>query len=183
MGLSDAWSRGTGREVRSDAARRRRRDVHRARTEPRRRARRRDRTHVLDVLAAAVAACARVLRPDQSRARHPRRYAVHGHDRRPSDRDRRESRQAGVGRRAVEAGARVLAHRGAARDQGQSPRRAGRRRVRHPRLHRRVRREDRKGSLALQHRSRSRRGWTRDVAAEQRCMGAWRRVDLGDWFL
>src|SRR5205823_5584424 len=52
-----------------------------------------------------------------------------------------------------------------------------------PRLRRRVRREDRKGSLALRHRSGARRGWTRDVAAEQRCMGAWRRVHLGDWFL
>ena len=53
--------------------------------------------------------------------------------------------------------ARVLDHAGAARRQGQGDRRRRRRRVRHPRLHRRVRRAHRQGSVALLHDSRARR--------------------------
>ena len=49
---------------------------------------------------------------------------------------------------------RLRAHARAAGRQGQGDRRHGRRRVRHPRLHRRLRREDRQGGLALQHHSR-----------------------------
>ena len=48
-----------------------------------------------------VAAGARLLRPRQPRPGDPRRHAVHGHDRRPSDRARREDRQADLGRGAV----------------------------------------------------------------------------------
>ena len=58
----------------------------------------------------------------------------------------------------------VLDHARAARREGQGDRRRRRRRVRHPRLHRRVRREDRQGSLALLHDSRPGRAGARDVA-------------------
>ena len=47
-----------------------------------------------------VAAGAAVLRPRQSRPGDSRRHAVHGHDRRPSDRGRREERPADLGRRS-----------------------------------------------------------------------------------
>ena len=57
----------------------------------------------------------------------------------------------------------LLDHDGAARRQGQGDRRRRRRRVRHPRLHRRLRREDRQGSVALLHDSRARRARARDV--------------------
>ena len=54
----------------------------------------------------------------------------------------------------------------------------GRRRVRHPRLHRRVRRADRQGGVALPHDSRPRRAGPRDV--ERRRVEDRRRIDLGD---
>ena len=85
------------------------------------------------------------------------RHAVHGHHRRAPDRDRRQERQAVVEHHGRQARGRLRHHARAAGDQGQSDRRRGGRRVRHPRLHRGLRRQDRQGSLALQHHSRARR--------------------------
>ena len=120
---------------------------------------------VLAVPLHAVAGRARLLRRQQPRRRDPRRHALHGHARRASDRDRREERQAAVEHRGRRREARVLDHAGAARHQGQGDRRRRRRRVRHPRLHRGVRREDRQGSLALLHHSRARRAGPRHLEA------------------
>ncbi len=55
---------------------------------------------------------------------------------------------------------RLLGHRVAARRERQGHRRRGRRRIRHPRLHRRVRRADRERGLALLHGSGAWRGGT-----------------------
>ena len=59
---------------------------------------------VLDVFASAGARCANLLRPRESRARDPRRHALHGHDRRASARDRREERQLDLGHDGRELG-------------------------------------------------------------------------------
>ena len=58
----------------------------------------------------------------------------------------------------------AFTHRAAGR-QRQGDRRHGRRRVRHPRLHRGLRREDRQGSVALQHDSRTGRAGQRNLGA------------------
>jgi alcohol dehydrogenase (cytochrome c) len=70
------------------------------------------------------------------------------------DRDRREERPAAVEHRVADVKLGYSITHGAARRQGQGDRRRRRRRVRHPRLHRRLRREDRQGSVALLHDSR-----------------------------
>ena len=74
--------------------------------------------------------------------------------------------------------ARLLDDDGAAGGEGQGAGRHRRRRVRHPRLHRGVRREDRQGSLALLHHSRSRRAGARDL--EGRRLEDRRWIDLAD---
>ena len=134
---------------------------------------------VLGVLVSAVAAGARLLRPRQSRPRDPRRHAVHGHDRRPSDRGRRQERQADLGRaRVAQPEAGYCVHARAAGRQRQGHRRTGRRRIRHPRVPRRVRRQDRQGSVALQHHPRAGRAGTRNLG--RRFLEDRRRLDLGD---
>ncbi len=120
VGLAGALAR----EVRGDRARRRRRALHRPGAERRRRARRRDRPHLLDVRLRAVAGRAHVLRPREPRARDPRRHAVHGHDRRAPARDRREERQARLERDGRELGAALLDHDVARRREGQGDRSA-----------------------------------------------------------
>ena len=90
-----------------------------------------------------------MLRPREPRPRDPRRHAVHGHDRRAPDRDRREDRQASSGTSTVASGEgpSYSHHARAARRQGQGDRRhRPAATVGDPRLHRRVRREDRQGS-------------------------------------
>ena len=93
-------------------------------------------------------------------------------------RPRREDRPLAVERRGRRSEARLLDHDGAARRQGQGPGRRRRRRVRHPRIHCRVRRPDRQGSVALLHDSRTRRAGARDV--EGRRVEDRRRVDVAD---
>ncbi len=97
------------------------------------------------------------------------------------DRDRREERPAAVehDRRRFEA--RVLDHDGAARDQGQSDRRHGRRRIRHPRLHRGLRRAHRQGGVAVRNDSAPRPTRQRDL--ERRRLGARRRVRVAHGLL
>ena len=158
------------------AARRQRDHVRHAAPERRAGARREDRPRVLAVPLHRVARGARVLRLEQPRRRHPRRHALHGHARRAPRRARRDRRPAAVERRGRRSQARLLDHDGAARRQGQGARRRRRRRVRHPRLHRGVRRADGQGSLALLHDSRrpaspaARRGRaTRGRPAAARC--------------
>ncbi len=74
------------------------------------------------------------------------RHAVHGHHRRPPDRAGRQERQAAVEHRSRQARGRLCDHARAARHQGQSDRGRGGRRIRHSRLHRGVRRQDRRRS-------------------------------------
>ena len=69
----------------------------------------------------------------------------------------------------------------AAGDQRQSDRRDGGRRIRDSRLHRRVRRENRQGSLALLHHPRQGRAGQRNL--EGRFVEARRRIGLGDRLL
>ena len=74
-------------------------------------------------------------------------------------------------------GGRLRDHARAAGDQGQSDRRRGGRRVRHSRLHRGLRRQDRQGSLALLHHPRNRRARQRDLGG--RFLAARRRIRSG----
>ena len=100
-------------------------------------------------------AVAPLLRPREPRRRDPRRHAVHGHDRRASDRDRREERPAALehrGGRSRKPATRITHAPLVVKDKVIVG--VGGRRVRHPRLHRGLRREDRQGSLALLHDSR-----------------------------
>ena len=91
------------REVRGDVARRRRRALHRAGAQRRRRARRRDRPSVLDATTYTPAPDARTCCGRVNRgARHPRRHAVHGHDRRAPDRARRQERRAALEHQVAE---------------------------------------------------------------------------------
>ena len=88
---------------------------------------------------------------------HSREHALHGDDRRPPDCARREDRRAGVergGRRRASRD-RLLADRRAAGHQGQGDHRDRRRRVRRARISRRVRRQERQGSLAVPHHPRA----------------------------
>ena len=136
-----------GRGVRRlaiEPARRRRDHVRHPAAERRHGGRREDRPRLLAVPLYAVARRARLLRRQQPRRRDPGRHAVHGHARRASRRHRREERPAALEHRGRRRQARLLDHDGAARREGQGHRRRRRRRVRHPRVHRRVRREDRK---------------------------------------
>ena len=72
-------------------------------------------------------------------------------------------------------------HARAAGGQGQGDRRRRGRRVRHPRLHRRLRRQDRQGGLALQHHPRPRRARPRNLVG--RFLEDRRRIGLGDRLL
>ena len=130
----------------------------------------------------------RLLRREQSRPRDPRRHVVHGHARCAPRRHRREVRSSAVDHESRREQGGLLADAGAAGRQGQGHRRRRRRRVRHSRLHRRLRRAHRQGSVALLHDSRPRRGRIRDVgrvSADHRDVlrsggvEARRRVDLG----
>ena len=82
----------------------------------------------------------RVLRPGQSRVRRARRQAVHDDARRAPARARHEDRRRRLGRRDGGLQEGLCRDHRPARRQGQGDRRIGRRRVRVPLLHRRVRR-------------------------------------------
>ena len=118
--------------------------------------RRADRQANLALPPGAAARTHGLLRARQSRVRRPRRQAVHDHARRAPDRARHEDRRGRVGRHdgGIQEGIRLDAL--SARRPRQGDRRRGRRRVRHPRIHRRLRRADRQARLALLHDSRSR---------------------------
>src|SRR6267378_471687 len=90
----------------------------------------------------------------------------------------REDRRRRLGRDARRLLEGVRVHDRAARGQGQGDCRRRRRRVRHPRLHRRVRREDGKARVALLHDSRARRARPRHVG--RRLVAARRRERVGD---
>ena len=79
-----------------------------------------------------------LLRRREPRPGDSRRHAVHGHARRPPDRDRREQRQAALEYHSRRLRGRLLDDARAAGREGQGDRRRRRRRVRHPRLHRGV---------------------------------------------
>ena len=184
----DVSGRG-GRRVADHAARRRRRDVSDAAPQRRRRARRKDRTGVLDLPPSARSDADRLLRREQPRAGDCRRHAVHGHARRAPRGDRREERAAALDDESGREQRRLLGDARPARRQGQSHRRRRRRGVRHSRLRCRLRREKRQGSLALLHHSRPGRSRASTVAAVRavgcsvlRCrrLEAWRRLGLGD---
>ena len=134
------------------AARRGRRLVHRAATERPRGARRHDRANVLDVFVSAARGCTSLLRPREPRRRDPWRHACSWA---PSTAtSSRSTPRAGVlvwDVKLEQAGSRLCLDGRAARCQRQGHRRHRRRRIRHPRLPRRVRCQDRKGSLALLH--------------------------------
>ena len=73
----------------------------------------------------------------------------------------------------------------AARGQGQGRHRCRRRRIRHSRVHRRVRCGNRQGGVAVQHDSGAGRAWVRDVewSVEQGRLEERRRIRVGDRFL
>src|SRR5207245_8238737 len=93
------------RRVADDAARRRRHHVPDAAAERRGRARREDRTRILDLSVSASGYADRLLRREQPRRRDSRRHLIYGYAGRPSDRPRREERPSAVeyhgGRRKV----------------------------------------------------------------------------------
>ena len=110
-----------------------------------------DRPRVLDLSLHPGPRSHRLLRRQQPRRRDPWRHAVHGHARRAPDCHRREERAPDLEDRGGDHEIGLLDHARAAGREGQSDRRRRRRRVRHPRLHRRVRRRYRQGSVALLH--------------------------------
>ena len=120
----------------------------------------------------------RVLRPGEPRLRRPRRQAVHDDARRAPARARHEDRRHRRGTSTMEDyKKRLRRHHRAARRQGQGDRRRGRRRVRLPLLHRRLRRADRQARLALLHHSRPGRAGQRHLG--RRFVEARRREHLG----
>ena len=146
-----------------EPARRRRHHVRDRTAERCDRPRCEDRQGLLALPLHAVAGRPRLLRRQQPRRRDAGRHAVHGHARRASDRDRCEKRPAALEHRGGGRQARLFDHHGAAGRERQSHRRRRRRRVRHPRVRRSLRCENREGSLALQHHSRTGRAGTRDL--------------------
>ena len=134
--------------------------------------RRPDRATDLALSAAGAGGCEGVLRPRQSRLRDPRRSGVHGHARCPPRGARYEDRQGRLGhrdrrlRRAMPAPARPLIVKDKIIDGHR------RRRVRDPRISRRVRRSDRQACVALLDDSRARRAraetWPNDVSSWER---------------
>ena len=169
------------RRLAIEPARRRRDDVRHAAAERRHGDRCQDRQDVLAVSLHAVAGRARLLRRQQPRRRDSRRHALPRHARRAPDRARRAQRQAALERRGRRRQARLLDHDDAAHRQGQGGRRRRRRRVRHPRVRRGLRREDRQGSLEVLHDSRSGRAGARLMAGRRVEDG--RRIGVGDRFL
>ena len=160
-------------EVRSDGARGGRRALHAAGAAGAGhlsggRARRRDRPAVLDLRIQAGGGSRAVLRPREPRPVDSRRHAVPGHHRRAPAGDRREDRPCPVEHRGGARRGQVRHHPRAHHRQGQGHRRRGGRRPRRARVHRRVRREDRQGALALLHDSGPRRtGSTRPGRASR----------------
>ncbi len=160
MGLAGALAR----EVRGHAARRRRHSLHGASAERRRRARCRDRPHLLDLPPRAVAGGPHLLRARQPRPRDSGRHLIYGYHRRPSAGDRCQERHARLGCHGRRRDPELLDHDVAERLEGQSHRRHGRRRHGYPRSHLRVRCEDRQRGVALLHDPGGRRAWQRLVA-------------------
>ena len=144
------------RRVAVVADRRRRDDVRHAASQRRPGRGREDRPRVLAVPLHRLAGCARVLRREQSRRRDSRRHAVHGHARRAPRGDRRTTGRSlwDVAVGDPKLGYSITMAPLIVKDKVLVG--IGRRRVRHPRLHRRLRREDRQGALALLHDSRTR---------------------------
>ena len=132
-----------------------------------RRARRGDRTAVLDLRVPACQRSPSLLRPRQPRVGDPRRHAVHGHHRCAPDRARRQDRRRPVEHPGGQAGRedhrQVRHHPRAADREGQGHRRHGRRGSGRARLHRRVRCEKRQGTVALLHHPRTGRERERDL--------------------
>ena len=170
-------------KVRGHAAGGGRRALHRAGAQRHRRDRPGVGPHLLDLRLQAVAAGAPLLRAREPRRGHPRRDAVHGHDRRPHGRRGQQERpravERGGGRRP--AGGRLHHYGGAAGGEGQNHRRPGGRRLRRARLHRRLRPEDRQGAVALQQRARPGRARTREL--ERRLVAPRRQRDLDHRFV
>ena len=141
--------------------------------EPRLRHRLQDRLAALALPEVAAREPGPLLRRRQPRLRRLGRSALHGDARRPPRLPRPQHRRGGLGhpdhrhRRRRQGGRRHLQDglqrdRRPAGDQGEGHHRHQRRRVRHPRLHRRLRRQDRQAALAVLHRpQRRRQGGTR----------------------
>ncbi len=161
----------------SNPDRLRRRDVPDRASQRRHGGRPGDGPRVLAVPLHPVRELARVLRREQPRRGGAGRQGLHGDARRAPHRARPGQRQAALGRagRGREPG--VLDHHGAAGHQGQSDRGRGRRRVRHPRLHRGLRRGDRQRGMALLRDSRARRARARLLGGRR--LGPRRRLGLG----
>ena len=157
-------------------ARRRRRHVRDAGQQQRGRPRRQSGARLLGLPTHPPAGPEALLRLGQSRARDPRRRAVHGDARLAAGRARRADGPSALEDRRRRLQSRLLPHAGAARHQGQGPDRDGRRRVRHPRVRRRLRCPHRQGSVALQCHSVPRGARSRDV--EERCLEVGRRVGM-----
>ena len=152
---------GRSRRRRSATSKRRRSCATTSSTSPARRTWRgrstRARATDLALSPRAAARADRLLRPRQPRLRRARRQAVHDDARRPSARARHEDRRHRLGCHDGGLQERLRLDARAARRQGQGDRRRRRRRVRHPRIHRRLRRADRQAGVALLHDSRARR--------------------------
>ena len=170
-----------GREIRSDAAGRRRRHVYRARAEPCRGARCRDRPHVLDVLTAAVAARARVLRPRESRVwRSSATRCSWGRSTATSSRStRRTASRSGTSRcRNPSSATPSRWRRSSIKDKVIIGPAGGEYGIRG--FIAAFDAKTGKEVVALQHRARPGRARPRDVAGRQRRLAARRRIDLGD---
>ena len=119
-----------------------------------------DRATVLVARLPAGRRGASMLWPRQPWPRHSRRHAVHGHDRRPPDRDRCQDRNDTLERRSRSARSEeqreVLHHACADGRQGQDRHGYGWRRLRRSRVHCRLRCQERQGALALRYHSASR---------------------------
>ena len=131
------------RQFRDDDARARQRAVRHRTAERRLGARRADRAPDLALPPRAAAEPDGLLRPRQPRLRRAWRQAVHDDARRASAGARHEDRRRRLGRDDGGLQDRLRVDARAARREGQGHRRRRRRRVRHPRVHRRLRRADR----------------------------------------
>ena len=167
------------RQLPDDADRHRRRAVRHRVQQQRVGDRRALGTHDLALSPRSAGGLARLLWRGQPRLRRARRSPVHDDHRCAPRGARHADRRRAVRRRARGLQARVLRHGRAADREGQGHSRHCRRRVRHPRIHRRLRRADRQTRVALLHRCRTGRPGRQDVAAGRR-LPARRRLDLGD---
>ena len=152
------------RRLRVHAAGHRRHHVHHDAVEPRLRDRLQDRLAALALPEVAAGEPGPVLRRRQPRLRRLRRSALHDHARRPPGLPRPQHRRGDLGHRDHRHRRRRQGGQGHLQDglqrhgrpagrQGQGDHGHQRGRVRHPRLHRRLRRQDRQAAVALLHRA------------------------------